>query len=364
MSTDKEQYNELIRWFIPINHFSPERQDEVVRIADILTFKKKEIIFKQGEKDDSSYYILKGEIELFSNNRAENTIKSGTDRARYPVAQLQPHHFSARAKTEVIILKLDRLALDRLMVLDAKRISDNLYGGNVEEIRDMEEVSSDWMTNMLQSPLFCRLPTENIYQLFTLLKTVQVSAGDTIIKQDKVADFYFIIWEGRCEITRIPSSGSKPIKLTELQSGDSFGEEALLTNAKHNASVTMLTDGVLMKLSKENFINLIEQPVIKAVSYHKARKLVATGASWLDVRFQNEHEASHIEDSINIPLNMLRMETGKLKSDKPYVIYCDTGVRSSAAAFLLTKRGYNVYYLEKWTDVFAAIRRFTGKHHA
>jgi rhodanese-related sulfurtransferase len=134
--------------------------------------------------------------------------------------------------------------------------------------------------------------------------------------------------------------------LTELQSGDSFGEEALLTNAKHNASVTMLTDGVLMKLSKENFINLIEQPVIKAVSFHKASVLVASGATWLDVRLNNEHVASHIKGSINIPFNVLRMESGKLKSDKRYVIYCDTGIRSSAAAFLLTKRGYNVYYLE------------------
>ena len=346
MSSDKEHFNELIRWFIPINYFTPEHQDEVVRMADILTFRKKEYIFRQGEKDDASYYLLKGEIDMLDGSRVDNTITSGTERARYPVAQLQPHHFSARAKTEVTILKLDRLALDRLMVIDAGRISDTQNGGHVREIRDMAEDAGDWMTSMLQSPLFCRLPTENIYQLFTLLKHVDVMAGDTVIRQDEVGDYYYIIREGRCEVSRTTSSGSKPIKLTELQSGDSFGDEALLTNAKHNVSVTMLTDGVLMKLSKENFINLVEKPAIEAVSYYDAGKFVAAGAYWLDVRFPDEHKASHIKGSINIPLHVLRTETGALQTDRRYVVYCDTGVRSSAAAFLLAKRGYNACYLE------------------
>ncbi len=346
MSEDKDQYREQIKWLVPINDFPPHLQNEVINIADIVAYKKKEFVFKQGEKDGFSFYILEGEIELLSNNQLQNTIVSGTDTARYPMAQLQPRQFSARAKTAVSILKLERSALDRLMVLDEKGKSDIQSGGAVMEVSDIgEEDSGDWMTKMLQSQLFCRLPTANIHQLFALLEPLEVKAGDTIIKQDDVGGHYYIIQEGRCEVTRSPSPGSKPIKLAELHSGDSFGEEAILTNAKRNASINMLTDGVLMQLSKENFINLIKKPTLNAVSYKDAQKLVDEGACWLDVRFQNEHTASRIEGSINIPLNVLRMQTDKLQSDKKYVIYCDTGGRSSAAAFLLTDRGFNVCYL-------------------
>ena len=163
---------------------------------------------------------------------------------------------------------------------------------------------------------------------------------------EDTGEYYYIIQEGRCEVSRAPSPGAKPVKLAELHAGDSFGEEALLTDAKRNASITMITDGVLMQLSKENFINLIKKPSLQAVTFAEGKNEVKSGAVWLDVRFKNEHERSHIEGSINIPLNILRTQFDKLDSGKRYIIYCDTAGRSSAGAFLLTDRGYNVCYLK------------------
>jgi len=49
---------------------------------------------------------------------------------------------------------------------------------------------------------------------------------------------------------------------------------------------------------------------------------------------------------VNIPLSEIRNAFGALDMDKEYVIYCQSGRRSSAAAFLLAQRGYNVYVLE------------------
>jgi CRP-like cAMP-binding protein len=201
------------------------------------------------------------------------------------------------------------------------------------------------MTKMLQSELFSRLPTANIQQLFVLLEPVSYNKGDTVITQGDIGDNYYIIQEGRCEVARAPSPGSKPIKLAELRAGDSFGEEALLTDAKRNASITMVTDGVLMQLSKDNFINLIKKPTLEEVTFEEGNKIVEQGGCWLDVRFPNEYQESQVEGSINIPLNILRMQTEKLQQDRKYIIYCDTGGRSSAATFLLTDRGFNVCFL-------------------
>ena len=344
---NKDQYSELIKFLVPINELSPQLQNEVINIGKVLKYKKKDFVFKQGDRDAFSYYLLEGKIELLSNKQVANTIVSGTDSARYAMARLQPRQFSAKAVGEVVVLQLDRAALDRLMVAEQQQNPDEISSTGIEvEVSDIgEEDSGDWMTKMLQSELFCRLPTANIHQLFALLEPVNFNAGDVVITQGEKGDSFYIIQEGRCEVTRAPTPDAKPIKLAELRIGDSFGEEALLTEATRNASITMKTEGVLMQLSKENFINLIKKPTLEEVSYQEGEKLVKDGAIWMDVRFPNEYEESCIEGCLNIPLNMLRMQTDKLDKDKKYVIYCDTGGRSSAAAFLLTDRGFNVCFL-------------------
>ncbi|HSR63527.1 MAG TPA: cyclic nucleotide-binding domain-containing protein [Gammaproteobacteria bacterium] len=342
---DKEQYAERIKLLVPINELSPQLQKEIIQLAHIYLYKKKEFVFKQGDKDEFSFYNLEGDIELLADKEIKNTITGGESSACYAMARLQPRQFSARAKTESVVMRLDRAALDRLMVMDNEDKTDWSKTGDVHVSEIEEDEAGDWMTKMLQSELFCRLPTANIHQLFALLEPLELNAGDTVIKQGEIGDTYYIIQEGHCEVSRAPKEGAKPIKLAELRSGDTFGEEALLTEAKRNATITMLTDGVLMQLSKENFINIIKKSTLYSVDYEEGKKLVDEGAVWLDVRFHNEHEESRIKGSINIPLNVLRMQTDKLQKDKKYVIYCDSGGRSSAAAFLLTDRGFDVAYL-------------------
>lgn len=57
----------------------------------------------------------------------------------------------------------------------------------------------------------------------------------------------------------------------------------------------------------------------------------------LDVRKVNEFKAEHLEDSINIPLNVLEDAIEKLAKDKNYLIYCAGGYRSMMAASIFYK---------------------------
>ncbi len=74
--------------------------------------------------------------------------------------------------------------------------------------------------------------------------------------------------------------------------------------------------------------------------------MVKDGALWFDVRLDSEHKTTGIEGSINIPLFMLRLKADSLDPEKKYVLYCDTGRRSSAAAYLLSERGQQAYCLK------------------
>jgi len=49
---------------------------------------------------------------------------------------------------------------------------------------------------------------------------------------------------------------------------------------------------------------------------------------------------------MNLPLYLLRHKLNVLDRKTPYVVYCDTGRRSSAAAFILNQRGFETAVLK------------------
>ncbi len=352
MSEANEQLHKQIRELIPINELPPNLQARLLEKAKIMEVKKSRFIFKQGDKDDYSYYLLDGEIELHANNQLDSVIQSGSDRAKYALAQLQPRQYSAKAKTALKILLIERNNLDQLMLLAQETTADPTLRSGTGTAMEVDEVDgvdddTDWMTQMLQSELFSKIPMANIHQLFALLEEVEFSAGDVVIKQGDPGDHYYIVSEGRCAVSRKPTPTSNDIKLAELKTGDSFGEEALISESTRNATITMITDGILMKLTKDTFVELVKKPTLQSLTFDESDALVNEGsATWLDVRYPNEHGESSIEGSLNIPLNSLRLQSDKLDTSMIYVLYCDTGGRSSTGAFLLAERGFDVSYLD------------------
>jgi len=136
------------------------------------------------------------------------------------------------------------------------------------------------------------------------------------------------------------------LSLATLRNGDTFGEEALLSGAKRNANIIMETDGLLMRLSRDDFDKLLREPMLTWVTKEEGDEMVKSGAVWLDVRLDTEHKNNGFEGSINIPLSMLRVQVTTLSKDKKYILYCDTGRRSPAAAFLLSERGFDTACLK------------------
>jgi rhodanese-related sulfurtransferase len=127
--------------------------------------------------------------------------------------------------------------------------------------------------------------------------------------------------------------------------GETFGEEALISGARRNATVIMLTDGALMRLAKDDFVSLLNEPMLHWVSYDEAKSMIEGGARWLDVRLPSEFEHCRFDDAINVPLYFVRLKLKTLDPSTRYVVVCDNGRRSSAAAYILTERGYDAYVL-------------------
>ena len=81
------------------------------------------------------------------------------------------------------------------------------------------------------------------------------------------------------------------LKLAELGVGETFGEEALISDGKRNATITMQTDGALDAGSaRTTSSELLNEPLLHWVDLTHARELIEQGAKWLDVRLPSEFE--------------------------------------------------------------------------
>ncbi len=341
MAALEERFESVFQMLVPINGLSPQRQQQLLAQAVALEFGPREFVFREGDRDNYAFFLLEGRLELLAQGQLVKKLEGGLGDGVHPLAQLQPRQLSARAKTRVTVLRADRGLMDKLLAIDGAADTQQV---KVSEINAADD--GDWMTRMLQSELFSRVPAANIQRIFTKLESISVKANDVVVEQDAPGDFYYIIQQGRCEVTRQTAKGKAPIKLAELGPGDSFGEEALVSDSERNANVRMLSDGELMRLVKDDFVELIKTPLLSAVDLKEGQRRVREeGAQWVDVRFPEENANGAIEGSINQSLNTLRMHAERLNKDKTYIVYCDSGSRSSVAAFLLSERGFDVHCL-------------------
>jgi rhodanese-related sulfurtransferase len=177
------------------------------------------------------------------------------------------------------------------------------------------------------------------------MQQINYKAGDVILKQGAEGDYFYVLTRGSALVTRETPLSKDGIKLAELRVGDTFGEEALISDAKRNATVTMLTDGGVMRLGKEDFKKLLNEPMLDWLDFSEAQQIVQQGGQWLDVRLPSEFENQHLDGAINIPLYFIRLKLNTLDQRKRYVVCCDTGRRSSAGAYILSERGFQAYVL-------------------
>lgn len=356
MSTDKQQHliKELSK-FTPLDALNPDNLLDLLQKSKTIKVAKDTGIFKMGQTDKYHVFLLSGAVELNSDKDKPRLIQAGSKEARIALAPAQPRQFNARTKTDAILLQVNRELLDIMLTWD------QTGGYDVAEIAEqaVSSRSGDWMTQILQTKAFHRIPPANIQAMFMRLETVKHNPGDVIVKQNQDGDFFYMIKQGRCMVSRKASGKPDPIKLAELGPGDSFGEEALLAESKRNATVTMLSKGTLMRLSKKDFISLLNEPLLNRINYKTAAEKMISGAIWLDVRLPNEYDQGHIESSVNIPLIFLRLKLKQLDSNKIYILYCDTGRRSSAASYILSEKGFETYILKDGINAAVADKELT-----
>ena len=64
------------------------------------------------------------------------------------------------------------------------------------------DVTGDWMTTLLQTKAFHRIPPANIQAIFMRMQRINYRARDVVIKQGTEGDYFYVVVSGKCVVTR------------------------------------------------------------------------------------------------------------------------------------------------------------------
>eukprot|EP00494_Astrolonche_serrata_P031999 UN32268 len=118
------------------------------------------------------------------------------------------------------------------------------------------ETTKKWAQILIEVPILRRLSSLERQKISEKMVRKTWAQGQQIIKQGEVGTEFFIILEGSVDVLVYDQTSQKDGKVASLSTGDYFGDTALLSDKKRNASIICDTDVVTLSLEKKHFLEL------------------------------------------------------------------------------------------------------------
>lgn len=106
--------------------------------------------------------------------------------------------------------------------------------------------------------LFASLEAHAIEGLADRMKRIEVRPGTVVVREGDIGDRFYVVEQGEMEVT----IGGRPV--ATLETGEYFGEIALLRNVPRTATVTAIGPTTLLELERAEFLEeVVGHPVIR-----------------------------------------------------------------------------------------------------
>jgi CRP-like cAMP-binding protein len=335
---------EQLSTLAPLTGLSPERLAELASVAVIERAPRGTDPLKGRLNAPQSVFLLQGELLLAFEEGGTLVVVGGSEETRHALNRQKQRLARTKAITDVDLIAVEDDVLDILATWDqvAAGGEGSVMGRAVRS--DARIITGAFSLGNLRSGAFAQLPVAHIDELLKRFERAQTGRGELVIREGDEGDFYYVVESGRFQVERLV--GGAKVVLAELKSGDAFGEEALVSEAKRNATVVSLGEGEVLRLDRKHFNELLREPLLRRMAFEEAAEKVRRGALWLDVRNPSEYQYDKLPGAINVPLAEVRNMFAVLDRSREYVAYCQSGRRSAAAAFLFAQRGFKVWLLE------------------
>lgn len=335
---------EVLSRFVPLDTLEEQFLSQAAKNARLMTAKKGTIIFKRGKVLSDLCFLVQGEVNLINNEFGVERVAGNSDRAKRALNTEAPTAVSAIAKTPVTFLSIPIQVVEQLVAASHRSMLVPEQAGTSPDLGQMEvqEVNEgqDWMSCLLQSPILSRLPLPQLQELFKKFEKVYAKKGERVIREGAKGDYFYVLASGTAVVTDCSGSVYK-----ELKPGQYFGEEALISDAPRNASITMTSNGILKRLSAQDFADLLKNAVLRSIEPGQLQDLNKP-FDLLDIRMPVEFRSHHQPGSINIPLSRLRKALPQLPQNRVYLVSDEAGRRAHVAVYLLCQAGLEAMLLK------------------
>jgi putative peptide zinc metalloprotease protein len=205
----------------------------------------------EGDTDDRLYLIVEGRAE------ASTIGPSGI----VPLAALGPGELfgelsllEAGGRRQATVTAIEPLFLLSLRATDFRLALD----AHPEGRSAFEKLADDLLVTKLlkQASPFSTLDGERLRHLAARLEHLEVSTGETIIRQGEAGEECYVLRSGRVEVLTSEAQGDERI-LATLDPGSLFGEVALLTDGTRNATVRALEPCTLLVLRRTDLLEVL-----------------------------------------------------------------------------------------------------------
>jgi CRP-like cAMP-binding protein len=300
---------ESLRQFDDFNHLDPATLQRTARHCQLVHLPADRWLARAGRTLSGRYYLLRGKIRVFDPNGV----------LRHAARAIYPGHSGILTLSAVRLLRLDASAVT---VLDsALHGTGNGAGARITaaEVENAQEADANcWQVRFLRSHMLSPLSAPRWQQILGALEPVELSTGSKVIRAGERGNGCFILATGRAVVRH------RGRVLRELGPGDFFGEDALLSQKPRNATVKMLSDGVVMRLDEAHFRDwLVASLVAEAGS-------ADSPACW---RTFTRRETLHVSGTEG-----LRETLAAADACAGYVVHGPSRV-AALAVFLLRQRG-------------------------
>ncbi len=335
-----------LKKFVPFSELEDRYLEDALSHIAEKSYHKGDMIFKRGRSVAERFYLVAGRVDLIDASYSASSLEGGRENIANSLNPESPTRCSCIAKSLVRVFSIETEALDRIVswsqsaAYASEQEEDLMLTGEIEVASIADEEATDWMSSLLQSPLFTRIPLTQVQELFVRFDDVPVKKGAVVIKEGEQGDYFYVLASGRARVT----NRSESVDVV-LEPGSYFGEEALLGQTPRNASITMLEHGHLKRLEAEDFAALLKAPILQYVLPDELETL-GKPHKLIDVKMPLEYRMFHAPGSINVPLARLRSSMTELAKSGAYVVPDDAGSRAEIAAHLLCQAGFDAYILK------------------
>jgi CRP-like cAMP-binding protein len=246
-----ERRLELLAGVPAFSHLPAPVLEELASRLTEERFQPSDRIVVEGDTDDRLYLIVEGRAE------ASTTGPSGI----VPLAALGPGELcgelsllEAGSRRQATVTAVEPLLLLGLRAADFRLALD----AHPEGRSSFEKLADDLLVTRLlkQASPFSTLEGERLRRLAARLERLEVSTGETIIRQGEPGEECYVLRSGRVEVLAMGAQGDERI-LATLDPGSLFGEAALLTDGPRNATVRALEPCTLLALRRTDLLEVL-----------------------------------------------------------------------------------------------------------